>query len=226
MDYIPLLVNVLPIYIVSIYIARQASIRVLAFVFLELKLYIRNMNNKISNNLYEKKDSILFNSYSRTETKVLSNLYPCEIKYINMTFNSSEQLYFWLMLDGFHLDRDDLMHAANAKEAKRIGGKVLKGMGWSEDSEYWQRRSVEALRIAIGRKMECCSEFRDLVLNSGDKKIVEYAWWGDSLFGCVDVDANNKYDWYKGAVVGRNVCGRLIMEWRKKWRARIARQAA
>lgn len=180
------------------------------------------MSKLVDSKLYEKKHSILFNSYSGTETRVLSNLYPCEIWYINMKFNSSEQLYFWLMLDGFHIAREELMNASNPKEAKKIGGKVLQGLGWSKDSEYWQKRSVEALRTAIGLKMECCREFRDFVLRSGDMKIVEYAWWGDSLFGCVDVDMKNKGNWHVGAVQGGNVCGRLIMEWRKKWRTRLA----
>ena len=32
-------------------------------------------------------------------------------------------------------------------------------------------------------------------------------------FGCVDVDMENKGNWYKGVVRGQNVCGKLIMEW-------------
>ena len=185
-------------------------------------MYISNMMNGIDIKMYEKKDSILFNSYSKLNTKVLSNMYPCEIWYEGIRFHSSEQLYFWLLLDGYPLGRELVMGAKDAKEAKKIGGKMLKGWGWSSKDESRQKASVQALRTAIGAKMAWCSEFRDVVLNSGDKKIVEYAWWGDKTFGCVDVDMENKGNWYKGAVMGQNVCGRLIMEWRKKWRARMA----
>ena len=184
-------------------------------------MYISNMMNGIDIKEYEKKDSILFNSYSKLNTRVLSNLYPCELFYNGLRFHSSEQLYFWLLLDGNDLGREIVMSAKDAKEAKKIGGKILKECGWSGKIEECQRLKVQALRVAIGVKMECCDEFRDLVLLSGDKKIVEYAWWGDNTFGCVDVNMENKGNWYNGVVRGQNVCGRLIMEWRKKWRARL-----
>ena len=180
-------------------------------------MYISNMMNGIDIKMYEKKDSILFNSHSKLNTRVLSNFYPCKIKYKGIIFNSSEQLYYWLLLEGNDLARVLILDCEDARKVKVFGKKILKEMGWDKSNEDCQRAEVQALRIAIGAKMECCEEFRVLVMTSGSKKIVEYAWWGDDEWGCVDVDERYKYDWNNGVLRGQNICGRLIMEWRKKW---------
>lgn len=168
---------------------------------------------------YVKRDCILFNSYCKNENVVLSNLYDkCCIKFGGETFHSSEQLFFYLLLLGNDEGRNKVMSCKTAKECKKIGSRYLKKMGWDDNDETCQRAEVQALRLAIGQKMKYCKEFRELVLNSGDKKIVEYAWWGDNDYGCVDLDIDNKYSYYKGEVRGRNICGRLISEWRNKYR--------
>lgn len=168
---------------------------------------------------YNKRDVILFNSYCKNQNVVLSNLYDkCHIDYQGLVFHSSEQLFFWQLLDGNEEARTKVMEAQTAKECKKIGSRYLKKMGWDDTQPQVQRAELQALRVAIGEKMRCCKEFRDFVLKSGDKKLVEYAWW-DKMgeYGCYDVDPANKYSWYTGQVVGQNIAGRLIMEWRKKW---------
>lgn len=168
---------------------------------------------------YKKRDVVLFNSYSKKENVVLSNHYDkCQIDYSGLVFHSSEQLFFWILLEGHEEERTKIMKCETAKECKRLGDKILKDLEWDDSQESVQRAEVNALRVAIGEKMRCCKEFRDFVLNSGNKKLVEYAWWdkkGD--YGCYDVDPANKYNWYRGEVVGQNICGRIIMQWRKKW---------
>lgn len=171
---------------------------------------------------YIKRNCIMFNSYCKNGNVVLSNLYDkCIIKFEDKTFHSSEQLYFYLLLDGSDEGRNKIMSCKTAKECKKFGRRYLKKMGWDDNEETCQRTKVQALRLAIGLKMRYCKEFRELVMNSDDKKIVEYAWWGDDDYGCVDLDENNKYNYYKGEVKGRNICGRLIMEWRKKYREHL-----
>lgn len=168
---------------------------------------------------YVKKDCILFNSYCKNENVVLSNHYDkCNIKFGNETFHSSEQLFFYLLLMGCEEGRNKVMSCKNAKDCLKVGRKYLKSIGWDDNDEACQKAEVQALRIAIRQKMKYCKEFRELVLGSGDKKIVEYAWWGDNDYGCVDLDIDNKYSYYRGEVRGRNICGRLIGECRKWWR--------
>lgn len=168
---------------------------------------------------YSKKDSILFNSYCKNGNVVLSNHYDkCKIDYDGRIFHSSEQLFFWILLEGNDEAREKVMACPTAKECLKKGRYYLKKKGWDKDSEEVQRAELNALRTAIGEKMRCCKEFRDLVLSSGNKKIVEYSWWAkEADYGCVDVDERYKYDWYNGYVRGQNVCGRLISEWRKKY---------
>lgn len=170
---------------------------------------------------YVKKDCVLFNSYCDGENVVLSNHYDkCVIDYQGVIFHSSEQLFFWILLEEDEVGRKKVMECETAKECLKKGryywGKKKKKM----DIEEVQRKEVQALRLAIGEKMRCCKEFRDIVMKSGNKRIVEYSWWekGDADYGCKDVDERYKYDWDRGVVRGQNICGRLIMEWREKYR--------
>lgn len=176
------------------------------------------MVNGIDVKHYNKRDCVLFNSYCRNKNVVLSNLYDkCRIDYCGLVFHSSEQLFFWLLLDGNEKARSKIMQCDTAKDCKKKAKYYLERNGWNKNSEECQRAEVQALRVAIGEKMRCCKEFRELVMTSSNKKIVEYAWWGDDKYGCVDADVKNMYSWYSGILIGQNICGRLIMEWRKKY---------
>lgn len=79
---------------------------------------------------YNKSDVILFNSYCKNQHVVLSNLYDkCRIDYQGLVFHSSEQLFFWQLLDGNEEARTKVMEAQTPKECKKIGSKYLKKMG-------------------------------------------------------------------------------------------------
>ena len=82
----------------------------------------------------------------------------------------------------------------------------MKKLGIIEELE----RDVPLLRLAIRVKYNCCEEFKEFLDNHPNTPIVEYAWWGDTTYGCMDEDENLKYNWYKGVVKGKNVCGRII----------------
>lgn len=167
---------------------------------------------------YDKKDCITFNSYRKGKYQVLSNLYDkCKIPFDGYIFHSSEQIFFYLLLEDCDEGRKKVMFTPSAKESKKKGTYYLKKRNWDDSKEECQRAEVQALRTAIGLKMKYCEEFRNVVLET-DKKIVEYAWWGDDDYGCVDVDEKYKCNYFEGKLRGRNICGRLIMEWRKKYR--------
>lgn len=164
------------------------------------------MSKEIKEVRYEKDKVILFNSYSRIGTEVLSNLHICRLEYDGKVFNSSEQLFYWLRLYGYVEYQEELLRCETPKDVKKKGSEYMKKLGIVEDLE----RDVQLLRLAIRVKYNCCDEFRKFLDNNHNIPIVEYAWWGDTTFGCVDEDSRLKYDWSRGAVRGKNVCGRII----------------
>lgn len=166
------------------------------------------MSSNINIIKYNKSTSILFNSYSRIGTEVLSNLHQCKLSYEGKNFNSSEQLFFWLRLYGNPEYQELLLKIETPKEVKNRGRVFLKNLKVEETTE----RKVQLLRLAIKVKYNCCDQFRQFLISHPNTDIVEYAWWGDDFYGCVDEDINFKYNWKKGYVTGKNVCGRLIKE--------------
>lgn len=167
---------------------------------------------------YDKKDCITFNSYRKGKYQVLSNLYDkCKIPFDGYIFHSSEQIFFYLLLEDCDEGRKKVMFTPSAKESKKKGSYYLKKRGWDDSKEECQRAEVQALRAAIGLKMKFCEEFRNVVLET-DKKIVEYAPWNDAVYGTVDVDEKYKWNYNEGIVRGQNICGRIIQQWRKWYR--------
>lgn len=155
---------------------------------------------------YEKSGVILFNSYSKIGTEVLSNLHLCRMEYEGKVFNSSEQLFYWLRLSGYAEYQEELLRCKTPKEVKKKGTEYMKRLGIVDDIE----RDVQLLRLAIRVKYNCCVEFKKFLDNHPNTSFVEYAWWGDTTYGCIDEDSRLKYDWSKGAVRGKNICGRII----------------
>ena len=164
------------------------------------------MCNEIENVVYDKSQSVLFNSYSRIGTEVLSNLHICRMEYEGKVFHSSEQLFYWLRLYGYPEYQECLMQCATPKESKRKGERFMKKLGIANDI----RRDVQLLRLAIRVKYNCCEAFKNFLDGHPNIPIVEYAWWGDSEYGCVDIDGALKYNWHQGLIQGQNVCGRII----------------
>ena len=155
---------------------------------------------------YEKSGVILFNSYSKIGTEVLSNLHLCRMEYEGKVFHSSEQLFYWLRLTGYPEHQEALLQCSTPKETKKMGERFMKKLGIADDIY----RDVQLLRLAIRVKYNCCREFKAFLDNHPNDYIVEYAWWGDNEYGCVDEERNLKYDWKQGIVRGKNVCGRII----------------
>ena len=167
---------------------------------------IQDMGKEISENVYAKSASVLFNSYSTIGTEVLSNLHLCRLEYSGKIFNSSEQLFFWLRLTGYPEHQEQLLQCNTPKDVKRLGEQYMKKLGILDNIE----RDIQLLRLAIRVKYNCCVEFREYLLSHPAISFVEYAWWGDNTYGCVDVDKRLKYDWTQGEVKGKNICGRII----------------
>ena len=104
---------------------------------------------------YEKSGVILFNSYSKIGTEVLSNLHLCRMQYEGKVFHSSEQLFYWLRLTGYPEHQEALLQCSTPKETKRMGERFMKKLGLADDIY----RDVQLLRLAIRVKYNCCREF-------------------------------------------------------------------
>ena len=167
---------------------------------------MENRINEINEVVYEKSKSVMFNSYNRIGTEVLSNLHICRLEYDGKVFNSSEQLFWWGRLSGYAEYQEELLRCKTPKEVKKKGTSFIKKLGIVDDI----KRDVQMLRLAIQVKYNCCEEFKKLIDKHPDKHFVEYAWWGDTTYGCIDENADLKYNWKEGFVRGRNVCGRII----------------
>lgn len=164
------------------------------------------MGDKINEMVYSKRESVLFNSYSKIGTEVLSNHHLCRLEHCGRIFHSSEQLFFWLRLTAYPEYQEQLLQCNTPKEVKRLGERFIKKFSIPDNIE----REVKLLRQAIRVKYNCCIEFREFLLSHPNVPFVEYAWWGDTIYGCVDIDKGLKYDWVHGYLKGKNICGRII----------------
>ncbi len=170
-----------------------------------------SMFDKIKELRLNKSDVILFNSYSKTNTEVLSNFHRCKLTYSGVDYNSVEQLLYIMRLSGHYGSQKALMFYNEPAEIKKRGWYEIKKHGIVEGPE----RLIPMLRFCLRLKYNQCDEFRNFLLENPDKKLVEYAAWGDDTWGMVDEDEKLKWNWRKGYVRGQNVCGRLIQEVRR-----------
>jgi len=69
------------------------------------------------------------------------------------------------------------------------------------------RQRHNLLKKCIQLKAQQCPQFKEYLADTADKNIVEFAWWGDSEYGCIL--KNNKY-------IGENITGKILEEIRKE----------
>lgn len=158
---------------------------------------------------YRGEESVLFNSYCRGKEMVLSNMYPCFMEYDGKMFNSVDHLFYWLLFDGEGMEkvRDEIMKCSgvcNGFKAKDIGRKYKDLLNPDE----LDKRKRKILEICHRVKAKCCREFRDLLIESDGKNLVEFAYWGDVNYGVV-------YNKQTGMYEGMNCCGRIMMKVRE-----------
>lgn len=155
---------------------------------------------------YKKGDCIVYNS--KNENYILSNMYCCKLRVDNMVFGGVDCYYYWRLarLVGDEKIEKDIINCKGVCacfEAKRLFQKKYKDFENEVDIKLRFKFIKEGIRL----KASQCDEFRNLLINSGNKDLVEFAPWGDTLWGCV-----LKGDEY----VGVNACGRLMMSVREE----------
>lgn len=154
---------------------------------------------------YLKENSIAFNS--KNENFILSNLYPCTINYNGNLFCGVDHLYFYLLYFK-HPDIQKKIKNCNGVcgnfNAKKIGDSHSELIKDIKDHQ-----KVNLIKKVIRLKYQQNQHCKDYLLNTGNKELVEFAYWGDSFWGCTLKD--NKF-------IGENNTGKILMEIREELR--------
>lgn len=142
----------------------------------------------------------------------LSNFHPCEIVYQGITYPSVEHYYVAMkcnndqMIDGVYYTRADFREAvarvSTAGKAKILGRKIKLRSDWDEVR-------LQVMEWGLNQKFRI-EELQELLLATGDEKLVEGNWWHDNFFGsCTCPKCGDK---------GNNHLGKLLMKIRSEIR--------
>ena len=106
----------------------------------------------------------------RSPKNVLSNYYICDVHIYGHTFRSSEHAFQWKLCQ--HVNWDDLaeeiLNSQNADQAKEIASRVpahLRGT--------WHEEKCDIMEEILEAKINSCAEFRQSLINSLGKRLVE-----------------------------------------------------
>lgn len=152
---------------------------------------------------YNKTDCITFNTSNRN-TYIFSNFYPCKLRYNGLYFNSSEQLYYYLCTSTKPDIQRLVMQMPDALAVKKLH------ISYSDRNPDWTEQRNTIMRTCLETKFHQCKEYQTALLNTGNKDILEFAYWWDLYWGA-STTKNSQY------YVGINALGRLHMELRNKY---------
>jgi len=170
---------------------------------------------------YKIENSVYFNS--KFGEKVLSNMYPCRLEYEGVVYHSVEQMFYALLYQELLKKNMECGNAFEVKEMYKTYVMEKKASKlWGETNEDVKRRDWERLMFHY-RIIHKCHQvkfqqfkpFRDIIINSGDKDIVEWCYWIHNN----TIDGFGTYrDEEKGLFIGGNACGRSMMAVRQEYR--------
>ncbi len=185
--------------------------------------------------IYDEKDIVLFNSYQlnsedevEKEKGIMSNLYSgCSIPYSSYTFNSSEQLLFFVNfvkwgekackkngerykdVPSLVSTIDYLMTLKNGKQVKcnpRTKYFFENIQGWRKREFGLEKANTidwKEMYFVIKLKYKYCEKFRNVLEKYKDKVYCENSFWGDNFNGVVFDESIGKYR-------GVNALGRVM----------------
>lgn len=167
--------------------------------------------------VYNKCNSICFNSYATDDARKLSNHYGCRITYNGIEFNSVEQIYNFMRYYSDPDVRTDIMKMNNPSEIKNKCNRYYKLLypdiklqttGFKTNLLFFSQR----LKIQQNPDIAKVITERLIKYKSFEiiPPIVEYTWWNDTKNGTVDVDASLVGDYHNGTVRGQNRSGRML----------------
>lgn len=164
---------------------------------------IENMDELLANaghlrpylRVYDEKESILFNSRSRGESKVLSNFHPSSVPlpWRGKFFNSVEAMIFYTYIEEncnnpkweeqkrevlqMILDSNHGREVKDINRQTKLYSKVRKATVKEIGEHNWDLYAWKVACDAVKVKYEHCPEFRDFVDANRDKSFIENSWW-------------------------------------------------
>lgn len=116
--------------------------------------------------------------------RFLSNFWQVHIDYEGMIYPSVEHA-FQAAKTVSQTDRIRIRQAPTSGEAKRLGRQVTLRNNWDTIKFTVMHRLVK-------QKFSDSGELQDMLLATGDRKLVEGNWWGDTIWGvCKGVGENH-----------------------------------
>lgn len=135
-------------------------------------------------------------SFFRDKYAFLSNFYTCMVRYEHINYPTLEHAF--QAAKTFDKDiRIKISRLDTAAQAKHIGKKLLLRPDWEKIK---QEIMYSLLQIKFRN-----SKLKSCLLNTGNIKLIEGNWWGDTYWGV-----------YNGK--GKNHLGKLLMKLRKELR--------
>lgn len=151
------------------------------------------------------KNYIFFWGYKDTNKKVLSNFHFTKIKYKNLIFSSSEQLFMYKKAELFKDDqmKEKILKAKTLKEAKGYG-RLVKNF----DTKIWNENKIDIMTEVLTLKFSQNQNLKNYLLSTKGYTLVEASpydrIWG---IGFNEFDAlKNKNKW------GQNLLGLCLMK--------------
>ena len=113
---------------------------------------------------------------------VLINYYPCDIKLDGQEFRGAEHCYLWhTCTDLMELElAERVFSASTPEEAKRISTEL----GTQKNLTDWDNKKIDIMRNILLAKLDSCNLYRNVLLKSGDKILVESTkdkFWGSNI---------------------------------------------
>lgn len=139
----------------------------------------------------------------------LSNWWICEIDYDGRKFVSSEQLFMYLKAKLFNDDEvaEKIMQTSRQNEIKALGREVK-----NFDETIWNKHKYELMFIANKAKFRFDYQITDMLLETGDTKLVE-ASPVDKIWG-IGLDAETAKNTPEANWQGQNLLGQVLMDLR------------
>ena len=137
----------------------------------------------------------------------LSNFYPCKIEFQGITYPSNEHYYVAMkvggdqMIDGQFCTMNDcremISKISTSGKVKRFGRTKIKVR------KDWDDIKLKVMEYGLREKFKH-ENLREMLLQTGDEKLVEGNWWHDVYFGsCSCPKCGNN---------GQNHLGKLLMK--------------
>ncbi len=137
----------------------------------------------------------------RGEYRFLSNFYPCKVRYGLVRWKSAEHAYQAqkTLIDD---EKNRIRLCKTSGDAKKAGYRITLRPDWDAEK-------LQIMEEIVRAKFIQNANLGNRLLATGDAKLTEGNWWGDTFWGAM---------WKEGEWVGKNHLGRILMGIREELR--------